>query len=61
MKSDLFKYLLWGMTTTPARFGCLDDFKAWAAGLGLDTAGCGELWAMVQALCPGINAVRAAA
>jgi hypothetical protein len=52
MNHDLFRYLLWGMTTTPARFGCLDDFREWTASMGFDAAGCGEVWEMVQAVCP---------
>jgi hypothetical protein len=62
MKTDLLKYLLWAVTTTPARFACLDDFEAWTAGLGLDPDGCSETWGMVQAVSPAIGtAIRAAA
>jgi hypothetical protein len=52
MNHDLFRYLLWGMTTTPARFVCLPDFEAWAVELGFDADQCGEFWAMVQAVPP---------
>jgi hypothetical protein len=40
----LFKYLLWGMTTTPARFRMLSEFQAWVAGLGFDADECRICW-----------------
>ena len=61
MKTDLLRYLLWGMTTTPPRFGCLADFEAWTADMGFDTADCAEVWAMLEGFPrntrPGIERV----
>jgi hypothetical protein len=60
MNGDLIRYAFWGITTTPPRFACLDDFAAWTIDLGMDAVGCSEVWSMAAAFGPAIGMKAAA-
>jgi hypothetical protein len=43
-ENHLMQYLLWAMTTAPARFRMLSDFIAWASDLGFGPDECRVVW-----------------
>jgi hypothetical protein len=48
LNDRLFKYLLWGQTTHPARFRYLSEYQTWATGIGFDADQCREPWELLK-------------
>ena len=46
----LFRYLLWAMSTIPAKFRMLSEFQAWAQPLGFNESECRICWESLRSI-----------